>query len=160
MGDIHYYSLVNSELRSGGQRVNWNIVSTMVHCCCVPRCSNRSDREGHLSFFRLLLKNKALLKGWIHRIGWKNLPLNPNMRVRSKHFEAATKRRLLSDEYPSVRLSVLTTSVKQKQRRPPKKRPSVELLQDGASVKVAKDPVYKNVSTQTINHTVKKGVFG
>ena len=44
----------------------------MVHVCCVPGCSNRSDREHHLSFFGLpLKKKKPVLKQWIHRIGRK-----------------------------------------------------------------------------------------
>ena len=53
----------------------------MVHVCVVPGCSNRSDREKNLSFHCLPLKNKTLLRTWIHKIGRKNLPLNNNSRA-------------------------------------------------------------------------------
>ena len=43
---------------------HWN----MFHCCCVPDCSNMSNRERHLSFLALSLKNKMLLKRWVHVI--------------------------------------------------------------------------------------------
>ena len=58
----------------------------MVHVCVIPGCSNRSDRETRLSYFHLPLKNKRLLKIWIHQIRRKNLPLNGNSRVCSDHF--------------------------------------------------------------------------
>ena len=60
----------------------------MVHVCVVPGCSNRSDREKNLSFHCLPLKNKILLRTWIHKIGRKNLPLNNNsyMQARRKQF--------------------------------------------------------------------------
>ena len=94
----------------------------MVHCCSVPGCSNRSDRESHLSFFKLPLKNKALLKQWVHRIGRKNLPINPNTRVCSEHFVQAAGRLLQHDEVPSLRLPILSTSPRVgKHRKPPRK---------------------------------------
>ena len=43
----------------------------MVNFCCVPCCSNNSIRDSNLSYFRLPLRNKALLKQWIHSIGRK-----------------------------------------------------------------------------------------
>ena len=156
MGDIHYYTSVKSEIRPGGQRVIWNQAFRMVHCCCVPGCSNRSDRERHLSFFRLPLTNKSLLKAWIHRIGRKNLPLNPNTRVCSEHFHGATKRQLQADEYPTLRLPLLATTVKTKQRKLPKERFFVEPLHDGVSVSVANDPLNKDASTQTNNTLVEE----
>lgn len=45
----------------------------MVHVCVVPGCSNRSDRESHLSIHCFPLK---LLEMWIHKVGRKNIPLN------------------------------------------------------------------------------------
>ena len=57
----------------------------MVNTCVVPGCSSRSDRDKHLSFYALPLSNKHLLKQWIHVIGEKNLPINPNSRVCSRH---------------------------------------------------------------------------
>ena len=103
----------------------------MVHCCCVPGCSNRSDRESHLSFFGLPLKKKALLKQWIHLIGRKNLPVNSHTRICSCHFEHAAGRRLRPDEVPSLYLPVLTTSRnKMAPRRPPRQRPFVHIVPD------------------------------
>ena len=51
--------------------INGNII--MVHVCVVPGCSNRSDRETHLSYHCLPLTNKKLLQVWVHNIGRKNL---------------------------------------------------------------------------------------
>ena len=129
----------------------------MVHCCCVPGCSNRSDREGHLSFFRLPLTNKSLLKVWIHRIGRKNLRLNANTRICSEHFKAATKRQLQSDEYLTLRLPVLATTVKMKQRKLPKELPFVDRLHDGVSMSVGNGPVYKNASLTDHQHVGRGG---
>ena len=98
-----------------------------MHFCCVPGCSNRSNRESHLSFFRLPLKKKALLKKWIHCIGRKNLPVNSNTRVCSVHFVDAVGRLLRPDEVPSLRFPIFHTSVrKDKQRKPPKNRHFLE----------------------------------
>ena len=83
----------------------------MVHFCCVPGCSNRSDRESHLSFHRLPLKRKHILKQWIHKIGRKNLPLKESMRVCSDHFPDSRGRILRSDEVPSLNLPSLPTRV-------------------------------------------------
>ena len=91
----------------------------MVHVCVVPGCSNRSDRETHLSFHCLPLKNKKLLKVWIHKIGRKNL-LNNNSRVCSTHFSNAVNRVLRPDEVPTINLPNVTTPVRK--RKSPVKR--------------------------------------
>ena len=75
----------------------------MVHFCAVAGCSNRSDREFHLSYHRLPLKNNHVLKVWIHRIARKNLLLNESTRVCS--------RKLRSDEVPTLKLPTLPTQV-------------------------------------------------
>ena len=82
----------------------------MVHVCCVPGCSSRSNREINLSYYRLPLQNKKLLKQWIHKIGRSNLPLNCSTRVCSRHFINAKGRKLRKDEVPSERLPILPTS--------------------------------------------------
>ena len=74
----------------------------MVNFCCVPCCSNNSIRDSNLSYFRLPLRNKGLLKQWIHSIGRKNLPINANMRVCSQHFYQGGGRQLRPDEVPSL----------------------------------------------------------
>ena len=95
----------------------------MVHVCCVPGCSSRSNREVNLSYYRLPLLNKKLLKQWIHKIGRSNLPLNRSTRVCSRHFINAKGRKLRKDEVPSEKLPVLSTSVTLRQKRmPPKER--------------------------------------
>ena len=99
----------------------------MVHFCCVPGCSNRSSRERHLSYFALPLKNKKLLRIWIHKIGRKKLPINKSTRICSEHFLNATGRRLRPDEYPSLKLPVLRTTISITQRKPPKERHSTDL---------------------------------
>ena len=93
----------------------------MVHFCVVPGCSNKSDQDTHLSFHRLLLKNKSLLKIWIHKIGRKNLPLNDNSRVCSEHFRGG-RRLLVNDEYPTLKLPKLSTQVVLPSKRSPRTR--------------------------------------
>ena len=83
----------------------------MVHFCTVPGCSNRSDRETHLSYHRLPLKRKNILKEWIHKVGRVNLPLNESTRVCSEHFVKSTGRMLQPNEVPSQKLPVLRTRV-------------------------------------------------
>ena len=65
-------------------------------------CCTWSDsiRKPKLSFHRLPLMKKKLLKVWVHKIGRKNLPLNNNTRVCSEDFVNAAKRSLRPDEYP------------------------------------------------------------
>ena len=95
--------------------------------CCVPGCSNDSIRKPELSFHQLPLMKKKLLKVWVHKIGWKNLPLNNNTRVCSEHFVNSAKRRLRPDEYPSLKLPVLATSVTNpRKRKSPVKRSKPE----------------------------------
>ena len=91
----------------------------MVQLCCVPGCSNCSDRETHLSFHRLPLKRKLVLKKWIHRIGRRNLPLLETTRVCSEHFENSRGRLLRWDEVPSLKLPLLPTQVTESTSRRP-----------------------------------------
>ena len=65
----------------------------------------------HLLFHLLPLKNKTLLKKWQHQIGRKNVPLNNNSRVCSKHFKQSHKRILRGDEFPTENLPELQTRV-------------------------------------------------
>ena len=95
----------------------------MVHVCCVPGCSSRSNRETNLSYYRLPLQNKKLLKQWVHKIGRSNLPLNTSTRVCSRHFINAKGRKLRKDEVPSEALPILPTSATPiAKRKPPKER--------------------------------------
>ena len=91
----------------------------MVHFCAVSGCSNRSDRETHLSFHHLPLKNKKLLKQWIHKIGRAHLPINESTRICCEHFVNSNGRLLRSDEVPSQKLPVLPTRVLTLPRRRP-----------------------------------------
>ena len=83
----------------------------MPQFCCVPGCSNHSDHETNLSFHRLSLKRKMILKNWIHKIGRKNLPLNDKTRICSEHFVDSRGRMLRWDEVPSLKLPSLPTQV-------------------------------------------------
>lgn len=83
----------------------------MVHFCAVPGCSNNSTKKPELSFHRLPLKDKKLIKIWIHKIGRKNLPVNGNTRVCSEHFVNSANRRLRPGEFPSINLPILSTTV-------------------------------------------------
>ena len=119
----------------------------MVHCCCVPECSNRSNRESHLSFFSLPLKNRKLLRRWVHLIGRKQLPLNRHTRVCSKHFVGAEGRRLYPDEVPSLFLPKINETSNKSKRKPPRDRSFMDL--DVSLVGEDAAEAQKNVSTQT-----------
>ena len=91
--------------------------------CCVPGCSKRSERDKDVSFHRLPLRNKKLLKVWVHKIGRKNLSVNTSTRVCSRHFIGSKGRKLRPDEYPTLNLPILSTQATQPQKRKsPKKR--------------------------------------
>ena len=99
----------------------------MVHFCAVPGCSNNSNKKPELLFHRLPLKDKKLIKIWIHKIGRKNLPLNGNTRICSEHFVASANRHLRPGKFPSINLPVLSTTVsKPSRRRPPLPRGAAE----------------------------------
>lgn len=90
----------------------------MVYFCCVPGCSNRSNRDTAISYFGLPLKNKV----WIHKVGWQNLPLNNNTRICSNHFVSAAKWKLRPDEYPTINLPQCSHTTVVRPRKPPKMR--------------------------------------
>ena len=58
----------------------------MVNFCVVEGCVNHSDQQIHLSYYRLPLKNRYLLKQSIHKIGRANLAMNDSTRVCFEHF--------------------------------------------------------------------------
>ena len=70
------------------------LIEIMVHSCSVPDCHNDSVKNPDVSFHRLPLKRKKILKIWINKIGRKNLPLNVNTRVCSDHFVNSVGRRM------------------------------------------------------------------
>ena len=131
----------------------------MVHCCCVPDCSSRSNRERHLSFFALPLKNKKLLRRWVQVIRRANLPLNRHTRICSKHFVNAEGRRLYIGEVPSLLLPRPCTSSSTSRRKPPRHR-SVSLDDEPVTTMLSSDDtndvdedeerqMKRDVSTQT-----------
>ena len=83
----------------------------MVHFCAVPGCSNRSGRDSQVSYHRLPIRNKPLLKQWIHKIDRGNLQLNESTHVCSDHFVNSKGRMLRLDEVPSLKLPVMPTQV-------------------------------------------------
>lgn len=106
--------------------------------CCVPGCSKRSERDKDVSFHRLPLHNKKLLKVWIHKIGRKNVSVTTSTRVCSRHFVGSKGRKLRPDEYPTLNLPALSTQATQPRRRKsPKKR--VDCLKNDAWNDVSPD---------------------
>ena len=111
---IHLSNCVIRTYGLEGMRDNWKIVYIeqawrMIHFCAVLGCSNRSDRDSQVSYHCLPLRNKPLLKQWIHKIGRRNLLLNESTCVCSDHFVKSWGRMLRLDEVPSLKLPVLPT---------------------------------------------------
>ena len=98
----------------------------MTHSCCIPGCSNRSDRETGLSYFKLPLNRKAILKQWIHVIRRTNLLINGSTCVCSIHFVNAAGRLLRPDKVPPLHLPVRSIGDKTATRKLPKDRPFVK----------------------------------
>ena len=95
----------------------------MGQFCCIPGCSKRSERDKDVSFHRLPLYDKKLLKVWVHKIGRKNLSVNNSTRVCSRHFVGSKGHKLRPDEYPTLNLPILPMQVAQpRKRKSPKKR--------------------------------------
>ena len=122
----------------------------MVHFFAVPGCSNRSDRDSHLSYHRLPLKNK-MIKLWIHKLGGANLTLKDSTCVCSEHFVNSRGRMLRTDEIPTLKLPVLSTRVS----LPPPRRSNV----DPNTGKLNKENYSKNMDLVTeayinrVNHS-------
>ena len=121
-----------TSLRTWEKRANFkssedNINSKMVECAVVG-CSNRTPRDSKrgISFHRLPLKNKPLLKEWLVRIKRANLPKLSQCHICSEHFEKECfksccninlwpgrkrKRELNEDAVPTI-----SSSAKEKQK--------------------------------------------
>ena len=124
----------------------------MVHCCYVPDCSTRSDKETHLSFFTLPLKNKKVLNRWIHVIRRTNLPVNRHTRICSKHFVNANRGRLYPDEVPLLYLPRPSVCSRGRRRKPPRDRFVVlDAIADGQMERdtAASQQNYRDAITQT-----------
>lgn len=97
---------------------NLKISEDKMFECAVVGCTNRTPRDSKrgISFHRLPLKNKALLKEWLARIKRANLPKLSQCHVCSDHFknscfksnynlklwpEKRRKRRLNEDAVPT-----------------------------------------------------------
>ena len=85
------------------------------HSCCAPGCNSGKSNttSGGISFFRLPLKNKPLLRRWIANIGRKKLPAAT--RICSLHFINGKKE---GEEVPVLNLPkppVYKNPVKRKQ---------------------------------------------
>ena len=125
-------AIISARARGGAEA--W----VMVHVCCIPVCSNRSDRERNLSYFGLPLQNQRLLKLWIHQIGRTNLPVNGSTRICSRHFQNATGRKLRTDEAPSERLPKSVRAAPSR-RSPRVRRPLVPMQPSQSSEAAATD---------------------
>ena len=124
----------------------------MTHSCCVPGCSNRSDRETGLSYFKLPLNRKAILKQWIHVIRRINLPINGSTCVCSIHFVNAAGCLLRPDEVPSLHLPVRSTGDKTATRKPLKITPLSSHIPGTQAA--AKIPTSSSTESDAINMSV------
>ena len=97
-----------------GKCNNWSFpciysLRKMPRFCAIPGCSKHSNRDSQVNYHHLPLKNKLLLKQWIHKIGRMNLPLNDSTRICNNHFINSRGRMLHLDEVSSLKLPVLPT---------------------------------------------------
>ena len=121
----------------------------MVNTCVVPGCNSRSNKDKHLSFHALPLSNKTLLKRWIQLIGRKNLPINSNSRVCSKHFNNSHSRVLRPDEYPTQNLPQLPTCVSIPKPQSPLVRSEDTKTKNTTQEEVATDYAMKEIGVNT-----------
>ena len=89
------------------QIVDINIIKTTCICdgqlCVLSGCSSKSDRESFLSFHRLPFSNKT------PQPSRKNLSVNSNSGICSRHFFNSHGHILRPDEYPTENLLGLPT---------------------------------------------------
>ena len=116
MARIHLSIHVTRTYGLRGKRNNWSFpcvysLRKMPHFCAIPGCSKRSNRDSQVNYHHLPLKNKLLLKQWIHKIGRTNLLLNDSTRICNNHFINLRGRMLHLDEVPSLKLLVLPMQV-------------------------------------------------
>ena len=90
----------------------------MGHSCVVPGCNSKSYRDSHLSFFRLPLRNKSLLRKWLANIGKKSLP--ESSRICSIHFEHGKNKK--ENEIPTLNLPKPVVHINQLARKSPTQR--------------------------------------
>ena len=111
--------------------------SNMGHTCCVPGCnSGKSDTAcSSISFFRLPLKNKPLLRRWIANIGKKTL--SAGSRICSLHFVSGKKE---GEELPVLNLPKPPLYETPSKRKQPFERCVVQSLSHTEQLE-PKDPV-------------------
>ena len=115
------------------------------------------EKQTCLSYYHLPLKNKKLLKVWVHKIRRKNLLLNTNSRVCSIHFENAGGRCLRLDEYPTAHLPLVSQTEGQKRKSPTKRAQfmQVDHSEDCHDSSGSDDePKTKEVEVQTIESSI------
>ena len=110
----------------------------MLHYCIVPMCKNHSGMK-EISFHRLPLNNKQLLKRWICKIRRENIPLNKYSRVCSVHFEGGKKKG--PNDVPTIFAWTPST------RAPPKPRECTNQLEDACMESEQGDLVADNGDT-------------
>ena len=110
----------------------------MPHYCIVPLCKNHSGTK-EISFHRLPLNNKQLLKRWICKIKRENIPLNKYSRVCSVHFEGGKKKG--PNDVPTIFAWTPST------RAPPKPRECTNQLEDACMESEQGDLVADNGDT-------------
>ena len=88
----------------------------MPHHCIVPQCNNNSAKCPELSFYRLPLCDKNLLKKWLVNIRRQNTPVTEYSRVCSAHFENGKK------EGKNAMPTIFAWTKKTVSRPPPKQR--------------------------------------
>lgn len=87
----------------------------MPKTCCVFGCSSRGGRD-RVKFYRLPLRNPALLQLWIQKMRTETVRVNTNTRVCSKHFVGGEK------NGPNDIPSVFPWRDETPRRRPPRER--------------------------------------
>ncbi|KAG1968203.1 THAP domain-containing protein [Pimephales promelas] len=59
----------------------------MVFVCCAYNCRNTAVSNSTVSFHQFPLKDRNLLKKWLHKLRWKDWKPAPNSKICSVHFE-------------------------------------------------------------------------
>ena len=119
VGLVHYYWSVKKNFVQCGSASNRVRCCNIFHCCCIPDCSSRSNRERHLSFLLFLWRIKGYWSVALMSLG-KPTSCWIVTRICSKYLVNVKGGCLYPDEDPSLLLQRPFICLSNNWRKPPR----------------------------------------